>query len=336
MGKSTVFTKRRRNTTKRKRMRKTKRVQGGGGGGLFDLFGTEQKGNSIVVDKTDDLSQKSSVSDNSSKKLEEASRLMSKVGKITITALAGSGVGIPIAALLAGIFLITNEIAKSQIFNYRLHTIILDVLNILNNSMRLFNFIFKSISIIKQENTAQRSIKIDENLICRLKEKLLILFKDILKIAPSKIVIDLYGNNTNELDKFINTKSNTETNTDINCDKFVDKELVKEIMDEIAKRSSRFDKLQSVGRVIDRNLSIEEKILNITTNLSIINGYFMIMKGDFDITCEYYRGLNEEEYKRIWQLITNTNEFKEYLEPDKNDDEVVAIQMLTPNGDSSI
>jgi len=54
---------------------------------------------------------------------------------------------------------------------------------------------------------------------------------------------------------------------------------------------------------------------DIITNLTLINGYFMIMKSQYDMTLELYQREFEDDWAKIWKIIENSEEFNDYMIP---------------------
>lgn len=74
--------------------------------------------------------------------------------------------------------------------------------------------------------------------------------------------------------------------------------------------------LSSMRRVFKRNVNVEKTTNEIVKNISVINGYFMIMKSQFDIATTYYqRHLPVETNAAIWKEIEADDSFKDFLLP---------------------
>lgn len=239
--------------------------------------------------------------DNSTKDTEEMIKNaklaanLAKVGHAVIVGLTLSGVGVPFVGLVGAVFLISNELLKAKETNMMLKNVLNDVLVIITNNFRLYKVINKSIQIIETHNSI-KSFIIDADVIKILYEKMLYLFENLLELSPTEVIKALVN------DKSIN--SNTE--------------LKDIIQAENANRGSGIkNTFASFGRVFRRNVNAEKTINRIIKNISVINGYFMIMKSQFDIATDYYqRNLPAEISAKIWKEIEADQTFKDFLSPD--------------------
>ena len=262
----------RRNNNRANKRKRTRRMRGG----IGESFAAMAK-------KNEDISQEN----------RDNAVIFSNVGNATVGALAATGVGIPFAAVIGGVFLVTSVLIKMKMNNTDLKTVLLDVFNIISNCVRLYELIQIASSTFKTEiTTGELKFNIDEEIIQRLNEKLVYLLKNLLEITPDEIVVLL----SNMSDKITNTQ----------------------IMDIInAEKSTRTgiaNKFRAVRRVVKRNVNVLETINNIVKNLSVINSYFMLMKGQFDMACDYYQR-HLPNYSEIWKKIEENDVFTNFLVP---------------------
>jgi hypothetical protein len=220
---------------------------------------------------------------------------LTKLSHGVIIGLTLSGVGIPFVGLVGAVFLISNQLIKAKENNLTLKNVLNDVLVIITNNFRLYKVINKSIQIFEKHNTIQPFI-IDASVIKILYEKMLYLFENLLEISPTEVITALVN------DKSIN--SNTE---------------LKDIIQiEYKNRNSGIkNAFASLNRTFRRNVNSDKTTNRIVKNISIINGYFMIMKTQFDIASDYYqRNLPLETNSKIWKEIEADESFKDFLSPD--------------------
>jgi hypothetical protein len=223
---------------------------------------------------------------------------LTKLGHGVIIGLTISGVGIPFVGLVGAVFLISNALLKAKENNLTLKNVLNDVLVIITNNFRLYKVINKSIQIIEKHKENHNNIQsfiIDSDVVKILYEKMLYLFENLLEICPTEVIKALVN------DKSIN--SNRELN-DI-------------IQSENTNRTGIKNTFSSLGRVFKRNVNSDKTINRIIKNISVINGYFMIIKSQFDIATTYYqRHLPVETSVAIWKEIEADESFKDFLSPD--------------------
>jgi hypothetical protein len=223
---------------------------------------------------------------------------LAKLGHGVIIGLTISGVGIPFVGLVGAVFIISNQLLKAKETNLTLKNVLNDVLVIITNNFRLYQVINKSIQIIEKHKENHNNIQtfiIDSNVIKILYEKMLYLFENLLEISPTEVIKALVH------DKSINSN----------------RELNNIIQSENANRVGIKNTFSSLGRVLKRNVNADKTINRIIKNISVINGYFMIMKSQFDIAISYYqRHLPVETSAAIWKEIESGESFKDFLSPD--------------------
>jgi hypothetical protein len=242
---------------------------------------------------------------------------LAKVGHAVVIGLTLSGVGIPFVGLIGAVFIISNQILRAKEQNLILRTILNDVLVIITNNFRLYKVINKFIQIIEnhkdKDNNSIQSFIIDADIIRILYEKMLYLFENLLEISPTEVIKVLVN------DKSIN--SNTELK------KVIDTENTN-------RKTGIMNTLSSLRRVFKRNVNVEKTTNEIVKNISVINGYFMIMKSQFDIATSYYqRHLPVETSVAIWKEIEEDESFKDFLLPD---DEKTGKKIMDNITDKSI
>lgn len=204
--------------------------------------------------------------------------------------LAGSGVGIPLAAILV----LANQFAKYAKSNIILTNMLNYVINIISNCYFLERLIGKTMKVFKDtasnnEKLPNRTIRdaimgmnIKTNVTVQLKIKLERLNKLIADIAPD----DLLGKNTGSLSR-------------------------------TSKRIQRF-------------FFSEKNITEIIRELTIVNSLFIVYNSQFDWIVRFFeRKLQHEKtgssggvvlLDAIWEEIEKSAEYKEYLNPPRIED----------------
>jgi hypothetical protein len=224
---------------------------------------------------------------------------LSKVGHAVIIGLTLSGVGVPFVGLVGAVFIISNQLLRAKEQNLILRTVLNDVIVIITNNFRLYKVINKSIQIIekhKENHNNVQSFIIDSDVIRILYEKMLYLFENLLEISPTEVIKELVN------DKSIN--SNTKL-----------KDIIES--ENTNRTTGVMNTLSSLRRVFKRNVNVEKTTNEIVKNISVINGYFMIMKSQFDMATSYYqRNLPIETTFAIWKEIETDDSFKDFLLPD--------------------
>jgi hypothetical protein len=240
---------------------------------------------------------------------------LAKVGHAVIIGLTLSGVGIPFVGLVGAVFLISNQLLRAKEQNLILRTVLNDVIVIITNNFRLYKVINKSIQIIEKhkENHDIQSFLIDSDVIKILYEKMIYLFENLLELSPTEVIKELVK------DKSIN--SNTKIKNIIETEN-------------TNRKTGIMNTLSSMRRVFKRNVNVEKTTNEIVKNISVINGYFMIMKSQFDIATDYYqRNLPAESSLAIWKEIEADESFKDFLLPN---DEKTGEQIMDEITDARI
>jgi hypothetical protein len=240
---------------------------------------------------------------------------LAKVGHAVIIGLTLSGVGIPFVGLVGAVFLISNQLLRAKEQNLILRTVLNDVIVIITNNFRLYKVINKSIQIIEKhkENHDIQSFLIDSDVIKILYEKMIYLFENLLELSPTEVIKELVK------DKSIN--SNTKIKNIIETEN-------------TNRKTGIMNTLSSMRRVFKRNVNVEKTTNEIVKNISVINGYFMIMKSQFDIATDYYqRNLPAETSVAIWKEIEADESFKDFLLPN---DEKTGEQIMDEITDARI
>jgi len=141
-------------------------------------------------------------------------------------------------------------------------------------------------------------IHIDIEIQQHIKDKIELLLKNLLKTATPELLTIL------------------EKDTQITSSGF--SEIVAAEI-EIRKARNYASKISaSVDRAINRTFYASDIKDDITDNLSIINGYFMTLKTNYDFALELYERYFKDDWLRLWKTIEKTEEFIQFMVPTDN------------------
>ena len=190
-------------------------------------------------------------------------------------------------------------------------SIIPDVINILFYNLLLLKYMNKTEEIIsikiKTEKKSETSIKPDNNLIeQRIFEKINILLSYLLKSVDIAILKKLINN--------IDIKNISS--------------LYKIISDEINLRESRLkivEKLRQIGNKFASFIDSQRIIINIISDLSIITGFFNILKSKFDTLLILIQHKYSIYWSQILETVINSDEYKQFMNKNDNNSIVNSI-----------
>ena len=222
--------------------------------------------------------------------------LLTNIARVAVVGLAASGVGLPLAGVIATALIIANVFAQMNISNLNLKTVMYDTLNIISNSyilndyinyleyhMKTFNRNTSDNSNTNTDNSTnlpEEPNQIIVGLKARLKDKIMGLISYLLSIATDDMLISLQRD-----------KSATPA--------------IRELVDaENANRKGFSSFMARAGRVVNRTLKADRTTGYIIRDLSIINGYFMLVKSHFDLSLdEFERSLGTERVTIFWKNV---------------------------------
>jgi hypothetical protein len=160
---------------------------------------------------------------------------------------------------------------------------------------------------IKTEKKSETSIKPDNNLIeQRIFEKINILLSYLLKSVDIAILKKLINN--------IDIKNISS--------------LYKIISDEINLRESRLkivEKLRQIGNKFASFIDSQRIIINIISDLSIITGFFNILKSKFDTLLILIQHKYSIYWSQILETVINSDEYKQFMNKNDNNSIVNSI-----------
>lgn len=264
------------------------------------------------IQEKETLSIKASIKAKNSAELATAAATATYIGYAAVAGLSATGVGVPVAGALAAVLLIANSMSYMKIANIKLKTVLFDVLNIITHCNKLNSTI---LIIFNQFNSnLNKDIKIDPEIYDRLEEKLDLLMKYLIGLSTNSMIkILIKDENLKKFDK---------------VGKIINDECKKRGMDdckddgEDENKPSSFKKvIQSVERgidtserVINRSVWAQYTINEVVKDLTIINGYFMLMKSQFDMLIQHHeRNISDQIKKNIWSEIEKNDLYKSYL-----------------------
>jgi hypothetical protein len=161
----------------------------------------------------------------------------------------------------------------------------------------------------------KKEYEIDSEIEDRLNEKLELLFTYLLGIGEENMIKLLYESMStlNIEKKYLDFILEECLQRGMNYEK-----VLKYAEDKDKKKSGLFGRgIAMASRVNKRTLGAQNTINEIIKDLAIINGYFMLMKSQFDMIvrhCE--RTFETETVKTIWKKIEVKPEYKTYLSLD--------------------
>lgn len=250
------------------------------------------------------------------KKGAEAVIIGTVVAKVSVAGLTASGVGIPLAAVIATALVIANVFAEMKISNIELTKVIGHTLTIISNCYMLNDYIefvechiktFKVNSSGESQLTTTHNEPNDE--IDKLKETLKHMLSELINRLLSIVTNEMLGKLINE------TKPNGNT-------------LIQTLaIDEAKKRGYNFTNFFSAvnkltERLTARTFDANKTISFIIRDLTIINGFFILIKSHFDVYLHAFEmSLSGENVKRFWENVKKSGDFKPTVnEPCKFDE----------------
>ena len=270
------------------------------GGGLFDWFNrtkptTPPKSLDSILDDRDQLQSRA---DNAYMGTNTA-----VVATGVITALTASGVGIPVAALLAGALLIANKMFELTRSNLLLRLLMKDAIFIIMDSYSLYKLIQKSYSVIGTQEvpnircvdnvTKDHGYQINKNMESQL-------IYQITKLI--NVLIHLMDTNTLGILKEHGPFGDA---------------FQKALNDEYAKRQKEagYFSMNKMTRNFDRNFGGSYYIAELTNILTITNSYIVLLKSHLDTVLKKFEILAPDKYKIIWGDILCSDEYNSYIKP---------------------
>ena len=275
----------------------------------------------------------------------------SAVGSGLVTALAASGVGMPVAALLAGALLVLNKMLDLYKNNLILRLLMQDAIFIIMDCYLLFSLIEKSYEIIgfykDPKNTCDFSQ--DKNPDPKQLSTQRVMtsgeFIEVAKQNKTKDQLDKIQNETTNVRKYqINLIMQAQLKYQIeNLIKtllsIMETKTLKILAQDPSLQSNAFGKLllaeqdkrkeesylsfSKFDRNYNRRLGAALYITQIINSLTVINSYIVLLKSNLDTLLKKFEILANETYIIIWRTILCTIEYNSYIKP--NTQEVIEM-----------
>jgi hypothetical protein len=262
------------------------------GGDVFSFFSsTPTTSTQPILPTNETLSSKAQTASDAAFNLSKKTKLATTASAAAIGALAATGIGIPVAGALTSVLIIAKLMANVRIYNKKLITMLLDVLNIITHGNKL-NLAIETVLKYFSEKTNMQ-IKIDEEIKIRLNSKLQRLMQYLLNLATDD-VIDI-----------------------LNKDNTLDSKTREIVLAESNKRNEQsfIKRTYSIAnRGFNRNIRSEYKISEIGRELTVINGYFMLMKSQYDMLLNHLKHkLPTETFDGVWDEIVKDESYTSYV-----------------------
>lgn len=238
-----------------------------------------------------------------------------------ITTLAASGVGMPVAGLLAGALLIANKMFELSRSNLMLRLLMKDAIFIIMDCYLLYSLIDKSYEVIGDfvdpDNVCSRNSteqNLNQSNASRVRKyqinKLMQsqLYYQIIKLI--NVLIHLMETGTLNM---IMTDSTLTPNA-----------FGKLLQDEAIKRKKEagitgYFSASKIARNYDRKFGGSYYIGEINNVLTIVNSYIILLKSNLDMVLKKFEILDSGAYKKIWQSILCSSEYNSYTKPNTSD-----------------
>jgi len=271
-----------------------------------------------------------------------------------ITGLAATGVGMPVAGLLAGALLIANKMLDLYKFNLLLRLLLQDAIFIIMDCYLLFCFIEKSYKIIENFNDPLndkcKNSGFSENLLNSVGS-----MDDAvgginqnyqLPSAVSKPVVDLSTVDSRNVikDKVRKYQINAMMQSQLRYQiekliklllSIMETKIVDTIIEEPSLTGNAFGDLlrkeksertdagkwssKTFLRNYNRKFAGSYYITEINNILTIINSYIILLKSNLDSVLKKFEILDNPNYILMWKAILCTKEYNSYIKPNTQD-----------------
>ena len=234
----------------------------------------------------------------------------SAVGYGIASALASTGIGLPVAGVIAGTLLLINTLLKIYQSNLRLRLLLQDAFYIIMDCYLIYDLIVKSYEILnthndpnsncafKEPNTEpivnERVYAINETMKQQLNHKIEELINALLQLCDTPTITILKGERTL---------------SDAGFDKLLQEEMDKR------NKESRFFSIRKFDRKITRTMGSAKQSSIIITHLTVINSYIILLKSNLDLILQKFLILSPTDYNTIWNDIICSKEYNAYIKP---------------------
>jgi hypothetical protein len=264
------------------------------------------------------------------------------VGNVAIGVVAATGIGLPVAGLLAGVMLVANKLMNQYIANLELKSVMYDVMNILTHCYNL-NEMIEMVTdkiknrmkdtqtpLFKTEKGEEQSIekilvKIDKHVEETLRKHGLI--KDAssgvqkggteeIKYYPS-VDENIVSQVNDKLLSLLNLLLSIAPSDAVNLlDEISVSEKMKSVIGkEKDSRSKKFSNFfNSISRTAKRFLSPKRLKVQILEIVTLVNAYFMLMNSQFEETLRYYEMMSyTNEWVKLWEEIHKNDKYVAFV-----------------------
>ena len=261
-----------------------------------------------------------------------------------ITTLAASGVGIPVAALLAGVLLIATKMFDLVRTNLMLRLLMKDAILIIMDCYLLFDLINKSYAVIGVYDDPYNDCTLDndQTIIAKITTKPMDNNQLLQLISRAKPFMDkerigggvryqinkhMQQQLTYQLTKLLNVLIHlmeTDVLNKIMQDATLGNAFGDMLKDEYGKRQKEagvigYFSTSKIARNYDRKFGGTYYINEINNILTIINSYITLLKSNLDTVFKKFEILTPEVYKIMWAAILCSKEYNSYIKPELED-----------------
>jgi hypothetical protein len=255
-----------------------------------------------------------------------------------ITTLAASGVGIPVAALLAGALLIATKMFDLVRTNLMLRLLMKDAILIIMDCYLLFDLINKSYAVIGLYDDPYNDCTLDDQkIIAKIMPKPMDDNQLLQLISRAKPFMDKIGGGvryqinknmqqqlTYQLTKLLNVLIHlmeTDVLNKMMQDATLGNAFGDMLKDEYDKRQKEagvigYFSTSKIARNYDRKFGGTYYINEINNILTIINSYITLLKSNLDTVFKKFEILTPEVYKIMWTAILCSKEYNSYIKPE--------------------
>jgi hypothetical protein len=301
--------------------------------GMFIYTGTKEDGQ---MEKRQKVGIEGLVGDREklAKKINQAhiATTATAVASGVITTLAATGIGMPVAALLAGALLIANKMFDIVKSNLLLRLLMQDAIFIIMDCYLLFSLIEISYDIIVLYGDPMNDCTNNNNIKSKMTVKLISeeinnSGKDTMRVRKYQINKIMQAQLRYQIEKLINVLLHimeTKTLDMIAQEPSLRSNAFGKLMDiELEKRkkekSSWGLSISKIERNYDRKFGGSYYITEINNILTIINSYIVLLKSNLDTLLKKFEILTPETYRSIWLAILCTAEYNSYIKPNTAD-----------------
>ncbi len=221
--------------------------------------------------------------------------LASTVAKVAVVGLSASGVGVPLAGVIATALVIAHVFAEMKISNIHLRTVIYDTLNIVSNCYILNDYIEFIEYHMKTYSTSASSVDNTTDTVNQHNDAINDL-KDRLKTILEELIAYLLSIATEEM---LNSLDKSPSATP----------AIKNLINTEFNNRNKWNIINIGSRVVNRTIKADRTIGYIIRDLSIMNGFFMLIKSHFDFSVNVFeRSLTNDDVINFWNVVATSGD----------------------------